>query len=195
MTVYNNITEWSNTDNPNGTWAYGYKETKTGDFAAHTLHKLIWDVVTLWYEPLSSDTPSVFYNSDTNIHHNIQPGEVSIHPGPSGQWEVLRWTSPASGFFLIEGHFGAGDSATLTYSIIHNNTTLLFDISSAVTETFSLTVSVAIGDTIDFQVGDGWSYGNTPIDATITPITLMKATRPVNISGKIFSFKLITSVT
>ena len=58
--------------------------------------------------------------------HGVAPGEISIHPGETGEWTVVRWTAKESGNFRVVGHFGAGDGE-VTYCILHNATELFIN--------------------------------------------------------------------
>src|SRR3712207_5532262 len=111
---------------------------------------------------------------------------LNLHPGPAGEESVVRWTAPSSGIVKIEGRFQGidtggtatdGDGTTTDVAVAHNSTTTLFsdNINAyGATAPFSITRSVAAGDTIDYSVGYGsnatHSNDSTGLSVTITPI-------------------------
>lgn len=158
---------WSLNTNPTNNWSYGYKNTKFSDFILFPDKSYRgW-----WYnEPSVSegDTANIWKNYDSYSQYRVSPNQISIHPSRNGKWTVVRWTAPKSGSLRVIGFFGAGDSGVMTYSVLHNNSTELF-IKSLVntTESFDFSVMVTTGDVLDFQIGEGWNNGNTPIDIKI----------------------------
>ena len=88
---------------------------------------------------------------------------------------ILEWTAPAgfSGDALIQGQFLPGDIGIMQVGVFENrnwNSALWTATDSG---TFDLTVPVVAGEKIDFGVWcqpGGYSYGNTPLEATITSV-------------------------
>lgn len=162
--------DFSATNNPTGTWSYGWTPTVGELFILYDKHELepalggspIWRI-------LSGPTePNLWKNTSANSHFGVAPGQVGVHPGPSFEPSIARWTSPIAGTVDINGFFGAGDSGELDYIILHN-TAEIFHVRSGGTEAFSIpNRTVAIGDTLDFLVTGGYGAGNTPLDITIT---------------------------
>lgn len=94
-----------------------------------------------------------------------------IDDGPDGEMSVAQWTAPADwsgGDAAIQGQFFPGDSGIMQVGIFENGNWALPLWSASDSGSFTLSVPVAAGDTIDFGVYGGYSYGNTPLDATIT---------------------------
>lgn len=164
---------WSTTENPHGNWEYGRKPAKVGSFTLynHLVHQsgMGW----CWYTTnnYGDYSPLIWQNETAYTQYGCAPGKVSMHPGNLGEWSVVRWTAPASGRINAIGSFGAGDLANMTYSILHNNSISLFE-ASTTTRPFNLLVNVTQGDTLDFEIGGDFRYGNTPIDIDITMTTL-----------------------
>ena len=105
-----------------------------------------------------------------------QPRQLAFHPGPSGEFSVIRWTAPTTATVSIAGSFTGTDCCATTTDVhVLRNGVSLFDNSVngfGATVSFSATVSIQAGDTIDFIVGFG-SDGNffndsTGLDAVIS---------------------------
>jgi len=105
-----------------------------------------------------------------------KPHSLSLHPGPKGEYSVVRFTAPKAGTYKIDSTFAEIDQKTTTD--VH----VLVDgrpISDAyiqlnglgATSPFSGSVDLAAGDTVDFVVGYGnghYDYDSTGLDAKIT---------------------------
>ena len=106
-----------------------------------------------------------------------QPGQMVNHPGPNGEYSVLRWTAPKAGVVEFSASFSGADSTTTDVHVLFNETTIA-DCDGNVNgfgagPTFSQSLVVEIGDTIDFVVGFGngianYSNDSTGVDAHIT---------------------------
>ncbi len=118
--------------------------------------------------------------NETN--YNIQgsgitwvPGQVSLHPGPSGLYGVLRWTAPQAGQYAVNAKFkGIAEKATTDVHVLHQGKAIFDDAinvgdrgNEAACEK---TVSVQAGDTIDFVVG--WGNGGYGGDTTALAATI-----------------------
>ncbi len=156
--------------NPNGVWSYGYYPNGTTSFT------LFWHAGTgyagspLWNNS-NDDQPPVVWKNIGSPQWGVQTGELSLHPGPSNEHTVVRWTSPINGTINITGKFGAGDKEWMNYYIQKNVTEeVLFEVKHTYNDgAFDLlNVPVTVGDTIDFIVGGQYLNGNTPLYATIT---------------------------
>ena len=164
--TYDATKDFSATTNPNGVWTYGYETTGGAAFVPYTA-----TISTFWVGNIGGDgTPVVGVNSRGYPAFGVDPGQLALHPGPSGQPAVLRWTAPAGidPLISIAGQFFAGDNGTMQVGIFLNNDwgTPLFQATDH--GSFSLSRSVSAGDTIDFAVYGGYSSGSTPLDAVIT---------------------------
>lgn len=153
--------DFSKDDNPNGVWSYGLKPSLTGTFEliAHNANLDGW---------MGEGGANLWKNYDSYTKTGVNPGEVSLHPGASGEYAVARWTSPVAGTINIDGKFGAGDSGVMSYFIYENGDSIFVIHGTYADGPFSLTATVSQGTIIDFMVGEGYGYGNTPLHATIT---------------------------
>lgn len=163
---YSLSSAFSYTSNPNGVWSYGWKSTTTGTL---TIYDSKWDsgFSRSWYYSSYGSFPN--FSNNYASSGGVSPGETNMHPGSSGQISVLRWTAPQAGTISIKGSFKAGDTGAVDVYILKNTTTLFSKTSTLITESYDQTTTVAIGDTVDFQVGNAGNYTSdaTPIDGVI----------------------------
>ncbi len=179
---YDAAAQFSGTDNPNGVWSYGCTQSLG---AAFQLTQPNTPQPGLYQWGLNPCPVQLGYNS-TNA--SITRGTVLIPshtmvfgPGQQDQNAVLRFTAPASGNYKVQAVFWGDDfvgPTTTDVHVLHNGVGLY---TGEVTgfgrpssdQSFTTTISVAAGDTIDFAVGYGtdgnYFYDNTGFSAVITP--------------------------
>jgi hypothetical protein len=155
--------------NPNGAWSYGMVNNSV--FQRYTL-RLDNGHVRNWYGNLSDDgAPLVGFNYGAWLD-GVDTGQFYMHPGPNGQASVARWTAPAgiASPVQVQGQFLPGDIGAMEVGIFVNGipqvTAPYWHSTDSGAFNFSLPVSA--GNTIDFAVYDNYSYGSTPLEATIT---------------------------
>jgi hypothetical protein len=177
--AYDAAADFSATDNPNGAWSYGWSPTLGGVLNLYVHHDNVAGV-DFWRD-----------QTDPNVSHNSSgsririgtvtwpPGQLAFHPGPFGEYAVIRWTAPADGFIAILAGFVGLDFVGPTTTDVHvlYNDASIFDgevtgFGEGSGPSFRTIVYVSAGDTIDFAVGDGddgtYNYDSTGIDAIIT---------------------------
>jgi hypothetical protein len=184
--AYDAAADFSATNNPNGVWSYGWSQKLGSAFNLIATPQVIGGLDT-WrsdiYLPFTYD-PAVFHNgtSDSIYLSNTVlylPGQLGFHPGPFGEYAVIRWTAPADGIIAIQAGFVGLDFVGPTTTDVHvlYNEASIFDgevtgFGEGSGPSFRTIVYVAAGDTIDFAVGDGddgtYNYDSTGIDAIIT---------------------------
>lgn len=176
--------DFSADSNPAHAWSYGCFERPEAEFHLYgTMSQKGVEGVVAWTR---GDTdPNVYFNQrETNQQPDgtftIEPRQLAFHPGPSGEYSVIRWTSPKAGRCKLSGAFAglsgySGAPGTTTdVAILHEARTVF---SSSVnlngksnSSTFFLVLDVERGDSIDFTVGTGnnnYSYDSTALDAFI----------------------------
>jgi hypothetical protein len=180
------VADFSTAQNPRGVWTYGYQALNGSGFTRYTAHRTSPDCASLdqWYVDSGGvrGEPSLSYNHTGQtvscLTISQPPDLLNLHPGPSGQKSVVRWTAPFSGKVTIQGRFQGIDThgTTTDVAVVHNSAAMLFsgNINSyGATAPFSIPTSVAAGDTIDFSVGYGsngnYYYDSTGLSATIIP--------------------------
>lgn len=106
----------------------------------------------------------------------LDASEILLHPGGRGPDGfvgpffdgVLRFTAPATGYYILDGNFRSLDSGVTENTILHNTTTRL-TITDAGGFRFSLQLTA--GDHVDFSVGagsDGIGGDSTGLTAKFT---------------------------
>ncbi|MHB8898338.1 MAG: alpha-galactosidase [Thermoguttaceae bacterium] len=122
---------------------------------------------------LASSDPCVNYNptSDVQQFANIrwEPGRLAFHPGPKGQYSVVRWTAPEAGSVGLDAAFLAIDAATTTsVHVLHNGKPLFqgaIRLDGAGPRALCRqNLDLKKGDTLDLVVG--WGNGAHVCDST-----------------------------
>ena len=167
-------TDFSATANPNGVWSYGYSQTQGGPFILFTT-TVNDDGLVGWNHDIASGVPLILYNGTADpINYStitLDPGEVSLHPGPDDETCLLRYTAPTSGQYSVTGMFyGRDQEGTTTDVHLLVNGTSVFDgdvngYGPGTGPSFNQTVVLGAGDTLDFAVGYG-TDGNYFDDTT-----------------------------
>ena len=179
--TWNVVADFSNdaAKNPNGAWSYGWRHgTK---FQLMKIGRVGDNGSPTWLGPLSSPIagdgfPNIWKNVN-NFLAGVQPGQVSLHPGPNGEACLLRWTAPATvhGTVLVKGRFfpgdeGPGGQGVMKVAVVKNDDWKSLLWSGVDSGKFDLKSAVMPGETIDFAVYGNFFYGNTPLEAKITVI-------------------------
>ncbi len=154
--------------NPNGQWSYGYTNTVGGAFAAFTEYNsnASWFG---WRQNINFGVPAIYKVVGSPVN-GVLTGEVALHGGPNNEVGLARWTANASGNFLIQGSFGIGDSHNVDHYVYVNSTVHHQVLNTGAASAFSFSVSLGVGDNVDFMVGTAGDvfFDSTPVEATIT---------------------------
>ncbi len=103
------------------------------------------------------------------MNNTWQPGEMSLHPGPTGEYSVVRWQAPTAGQCQVKAAFkGLGRHTTTDVHVLYNGSAI-FDSSINLNGRGNAvqcekTITVTEGDTLDFAVG--WGNGDYGGDTT-----------------------------
>ena len=173
VSVYDAAADFSIASNPapGGEWSYGW-EPKLG--AELRLYKrpyqtLYWGArVAGWSvsgqgpQHGESCCPFVARNiSSSTIEITggaIRPGQLWFHPGPQGEYSVVRWTCPAPGHYRVTARFEALGPATTDVHILRNDQALGEEAlgRNAAAHDFSFeSLEIYARDRLDFAVGYG----------------------------------------
>jgi len=182
--VYDAVIGFSNTQSSASRWQYGYypSPTSTTFIPYGSYNAALYPNIDAWSSSSAMAPAMVLHNraATTQTYSTVtQPADVlNFHPGPNGEKSVLRWTSPFAGQVALTGRFQGLDSQGGTTDVAikwSGSSTPLF--SSYVglngqgqNTPYSVTATVAVGDTLDFVVGYGNGYygaDSTGIAATI----------------------------
>jgi hypothetical protein len=148
-----------------------------------------------WYATMPANGPTAFKN--TNITPVTFGGTLAMDPGqflaaPGTPDDIVaRWTAPATGLYQIEALFEGMQYIVGATTDVHvlDNSTSIFDgyvngwvgrayittpaFGPSPEQSFSTTLAVSAGDTIDFVVGNGGNgqaYDGTGVSATIRSV-------------------------
>jgi hypothetical protein len=185
---YDPATDFSTTTNPNGVWTYGSSTTLGGTYGTFVKNGT-FDGLNYWQEgtgtPGNSDAlPWIAVNpSSSTVDYStlhVNPGELTLHPGVTGHYAVLRFTAPTAGQYDVNSDFFGQDSVGPTTTDVHvlvNGTTTFNGLINDYRTTFASfhqIVSLTQGETVDFAVGLGsngtYFYDSTGLKATITAV-------------------------
>jgi YVTN family beta-propeller protein/parallel beta-helix repeat protein len=181
--------------NPSPRWSYGWEPVRGGALSLYSSRIVDSGGNDVWLR--SGDAPGVWRNSTASTANSATnstpPGAFGMHPGPSGENSVARWTAPSTGTYRIEGAFIGLDYSyptTTDVAILKNNTAASPLFSGAIGSYnvplyFSVDVALAAGDTIEFTVGfgNGFYQGDaTGLDAVITLLAAAPASDTVVIN-------------
>lgn len=181
--TFNPVTEFSLAGNPNGPWRYGYSATLGGPLILHTTSGSDGGL-NYWNTDISIGLPWVVCNSSAASINwagttTLEPGALSLHPGPNGEVAVLRFTVPATGQYLVAGSFFGQDYIGPTTTDVHlllNGVAIFNDIVSdyGINHSFNTTLTLTAGSQLDFAVGFGsnenYLYDSTGLTALITQV-------------------------
>lgn len=198
--------------NTNGTWTFGWTlipaynpETTNsvtgvtipasysfGPLDVYNSYSVTDSGIPVWDDnPDGYAQPSIWKNTSDLTGNGIAPGEVSLHPGASGQVSVVEWTQSFTGTVHVEGSFGKGNFGDMSYFIYRRTygapdfaETISFAgggywINSPTTQTFSFDVWNIAGVTYGFGVGYHYEDqyvptnfgGDTPLNLSITGVS------------------------
>lgn len=187
---YDIAADFSTGSNPNGAWRYGYSTTLGGSLVLHTSTSAhpAYTSIDNWHTDLGYGVPVVLRNSTgTTVTNNtgtivLAAGQLASHPGTSGEFSVVRFTSPAAGLFNVSGSFLGADLVgtstdvhiLLNGSAVFNGSVLGFGAGSGAA--FNSNWSLTAGDTLDFVVG--WGNGDFTSDSTAISASITQVPEP-----------------
>jgi hypothetical protein len=164
--------DFSAVNNPNGVWSYGYTTTLGGTLNLYTTSfsgRPGNSALIGWLgnqgiggEPLVQKNGLTTENVRGTV--DLLPGQLSLHPGPTGDQSVVRWTAPTTGSITVDATFEGRDTlGTSTDVHVLDNGAALFNgevtgFGASSDQSTSLILSVHAGDTIDFVVGYGTNH-------------------------------------
>ncbi|HEY8240596.1 MAG TPA: hypothetical protein VIH35_04075, partial [Kiritimatiellia bacterium] len=118
--IYDVSTQFDPTSNPtaNGTWTYGYATTLGGPLALYT-NAVNTNEVDFWQaqlppiiivgpfdiEPLVLENQAATTTTGAYRSAILPSDQFALHPGPTGDLSVVRWTAPSNGPYAIAAIF------------------------------------------------------------------------------------------
>jgi hypothetical protein len=183
---YDAVKGFSITANPNGVWTYGWTSSLGSPLTPYTVtdNTSFIPGLSSWLRSgTPPDAPDVGHNLEgvriCYLSFCVPPNDLHLHPGPNGEYSVVRWTAPSSGTIVIQGVFEGLDSGGPTSTdvhVLHNSShSLLRGPINSYRQPLAFSgilLRVVAGDTIDFAVGFGNNgthyYDSTGIRFVIT---------------------------
>ncbi|MCB1745645.1 MAG: hypothetical protein KDK06_00625 [Gammaproteobacteria bacterium] len=166
-TVHDPAAEFSLADNPNGPWQYGYSTTLHGPLTPFVDTLAFGGIDFVLRNLANTNTPHIGRNFGTAdvtfFSTTFRPGELVLHPGPGGEFAVLRFDVPAAGTWQLDAlfdmrSFGGTHSTDVHVALngnpLFDNLVTTFDDQAA----FNVALALAPGDHLDFAVGANGSY-------------------------------------
>ena len=187
---YDIAADFSTSSNPNGAWSYGYSTTLGGSLILHastTAHPA-YTSIDNWHTDLGYGVPVILRNSTSVAVTNdtgtivLGAGQLASHSGTSGEFSVIRFTSPAAGLFNVSGSFLGADlvGTTTDVHILLNGSEVfagsVLGFSTGSGPSFNSNWSFSAGDTLDFVVG--WGNGDFTSDATLISAVITQVPEP-----------------
>ncbi|MFI5385386.1 MAG: alpha-galactosidase, partial [Fimbriimonadales bacterium] len=128
---------------------------------------------------LPGNEPCVFFNTSGQslplFGIVFEPRGVAFHPGPKGEYSVVRWTAPSKGDYQIDSAFTGIDGQTTTdVHVLHEGKSLFDGLINLEGRgkrvAFNGPVHLEAGENLDFVVGYGngdYRFDSTGLQATI----------------------------
>jgi len=188
-TVFDLGTSFSNTQNPNGVWRYGFTtgntlsvaEFQADGFAAQVGGVSFWHPDgTTGYYPYVAENPSASTMTDATDSWAVRPNEVAMEGSGLGQYSVVQFVAPASGSYSVRADFeGIHFRISTTDVHVRQNDQPLFDAEidgyggdpafhsiqgASPNASYVGSVELHSGDVLSFAVGigaDGSNYNDT----------------------------------
>ena len=181
--VYDLVADFSIYENPSGAWAYGSMDPGPmpvpATFRPFQIHRQQSNGLVCWHDPPWTD-PTVLKNMSGG---RIRPpglawqfNQVSLHPGPRGEYAAVCWTASEAGGYRIDGEFSGldtnGPTATDAHLFLNSVSLTSRGVSPSRPLLLSKQVQVVPGDRLYFVVGWGgeqrYECQTTGLDVLIT---------------------------
>jgi hypothetical protein len=166
--IWDSVADFSTSANPNGAWTYGWIPSSSSTPFTEFNNVRIDDEYPMWNDTGTGNAPLMWKMTGTGSKYAILHGEVDQHPGPSDERATMRWTAPHAGTFDVAASFFAGDSAEESGFVLKNGAEQWHHATTSDNPRYTGTFALSSGDTLDFAVGDNYSYGSTPVSVVIT---------------------------
>lgn len=171
--VWDLISDFSHTNNPNGVWTYGCSYGVDASYAfiamsesyELTYYGPVWANCWGWRIPGNDNLPAVWANPNAEDHDWIPANTAAGHPGwgiqDSPSYVVMRWTAPDAGNYQVSMTVYGGTTASFNSLDMHVllNGAIVPDADQrcgrayGVDGAYAATFSLAGGDTLDLAVG------------------------------------------
>jgi hypothetical protein len=183
--------EFSPALNPSGVWTYGWSTALGTPFVRSEINGVV-EGLDYWAGPVAEPSrPGRFpLVIDNGTDHSIfafgtvviGSGVLAMHPGPTGEYAVLRFTAPSAGSYSLSSAFSGIDiRPTSTDVHVLVNGTSIFNGSVAAFgsgPSFGALINLPLNGTIDLAVGPG-AYNDFFFDSTAVNLSVAEVAGPV----------------
>ena len=181
-TSYDPLAGYSTVNNPNGAYTYGYTNTLGGALTDFTTGGTANGNIGSWTSPSVNQYLGVY----------SRPDAILIHPGPGGEYSVLRVTLAQAGSYHVSGTYSFDQTTTTDVHVLTNNVSQFDDVitGSGSTKAFDFTQYFAAGSTVDFAVGYG-SNGDYYGDSTLLNASIAAVPEPATWALALVGFAMV----
>jgi hypothetical protein len=191
-TVWDAVSDFSSSSNPNGAWAYGHG-IPGWTFLPFSNKSTFSSGPTDFWALTTAPTAIPYVGKNMGAAYNwgtvvVPTGVLWVHPGKRSD-VLVQWTAPTTATYSYSGKFElldispTGVVGRVLGGTIHGDDTLLFwgaltgpganqsTMTPGESETFSGTVSLLAGETLTFAVNNAngnYGFDSTGLTATIT---------------------------
>ena len=128
--------------------------------------------LNIWHSPAGREPWTTLNPStspvETPFGFTWPARQVALHPGPRGEYSVVRWIAPAADNYAVDATFTGLNHATTDAQVLHNGESLFetwLNLQGRPnTARHAAQLKLARGDTLDFVVG--WGNANHGSDST-----------------------------
>jgi hypothetical protein len=181
--AYDATSEFSATQNANGVWSYGSTGSNLNDPLSLYTGTAAAGGADFWVSPGGvpelGKAGAIDYTCCGSV--DVPAGTLIAHPGPGGQYSVLRFTAPSAGSYQVSAAFWGDDYAGTTSTDVHVHTNagdaftaVVAGFGAGSTQSWSGQLALLQGETIDFAVGFGpnrnYYYDSTGLSAVVTAV-------------------------
>lgn len=179
--------DYSTTTATNGVWRYGYTQTLGSSLILYTSNFDHPEVVpedgrmNYWgtHGPDGDVTPVLgknlepepYYGTTVRPTEPVAGGQMALHPGPSGEFSVLRFIAPSTGNYRINAQFFRGHGGdTDAHILVNSSTAVFYALSTDEAPAFNGELFLSSNDVVDFVVGSKGEHGGdtTPVNIVLT---------------------------
>lgn len=218
MACYDARETFTTNSNPTGVWSYGVLPAFGGDFGLNP-EAGNWGGLNFWRTNLWLGVPGVYHNPSSQTITNptgtmvLAPGQLAFHPGPNGEFAVIRFTAPGNDYYQITASFAGADiqGTTTDVHLLLNGSPQRSGAVNGFGPGSSLNISTNLylpaGAHLDFAVGRGanneFSFDSTAVAIQICttsntgPVTPLAITQhpqdTLVIAGGTAQFEVVAS--
>lgn len=183
---WNARSDFSIASNPNGAWTYGIRTTLASTSLTPYTVRGIAQGSQAYQSDNSYAAPGVFQNisNGTAVYYGsvqMAPGQLAFHPGPGGEFSVVRFTAPTAGTYGLSASFVGVDFAnggtSSDVNVVIDGTVVFTGLINGygASRYFATAMTLGAGSFVDFAVGFGsngnWYSDSTGLEAEIDSIS------------------------